>query len=110
MRVFDANPAVEQALAERDRLWQRGDVEHAYPHCWRCHRPVIFVATAQWFIAMDKGQLRERALDAVTGVEWFPAWGEERIRNMLATRPRLVHLPTAVLGRADPRPAMRGVQ
>ena len=87
MRVFDANPEVEQALASRGRLWQRGDVEHAYPHCWRCHRPVIFLATAQWFIAMDKGELRERALDAVTKVEWFPAWGEERIRNMLATRP-----------------------
>ncbi len=87
MRVFDANPEVEKALASRGRLWQRGDVEHAYPHCWRCHRPVIFLATAQWFIAMDNGGLRERALDAVTQVEWFPAWGEERIRNMLATRP-----------------------
>ena len=87
MRVFDANPEVEQALAARGRLWQRGDVEHAYPHCWRCHRPVIFLATAQWFIAMDNGGLRERALDAVTKVAWFPAWGEERIRNMLATRP-----------------------
>ena len=87
MRVFDANPEVEQALASRGRLWQRGDVEHAYPHCWRCHRPVIFLATAQWFIAMDKGRLRERALDAVTKVAWFPAWGEERIHNMLATRP-----------------------
>ena len=87
MRVFDANPEVEQALAARGRLWQRGDVEHAYPHCWRCHRPVIFLATAQWFIAMDNGGLRERAMDAVTKVEWFPAWGEERIRNMLATRP-----------------------
>ena len=87
VRVFEANPEVEQALAARGRLWQRGDVEHAYPHCWRCHRPVIFLATAQWFIGMDKGALRERALDAVTRVEWFPAWGEERIRNMLATRP-----------------------
>ena len=87
MRVFEANPEVEQALAARGRLWQRGDVEHAYPHCWRCRRPVIFLATAQWFIAMDKGALRERALEAVTRVEWFPAWGEERIRGMLATRP-----------------------
>ncbi|MCY4600596.1 MAG: isoleucine--tRNA ligase [Acidobacteria bacterium] len=87
MRVFDANPEVENALAARGRLWRRSDVEHAYPHCWRCHRAVIFLATAQWFIAMDKGALRERALDAVTRVEWFPAWGEERIRNMLETRP-----------------------
>ena len=87
MRVFDANPEVERALASRGRLWQRGDVEHAYPHCWRCHHPVIFLATAQWFITMDRERLRERALDAVSGVEWFPAWGEERIRNMLETRP-----------------------
>ncbi len=87
MRVFDANPEVEKALTARGRLWRRSDVEHAYPHCWRCHRAVIFLATAQWFIAMDKGALRARALDAVTRVEWFPAWGEERIRNMLATRP-----------------------
>ena len=87
MRVFDANPEVEQALAARGRLWQRDDVEHAYPHCWRCHHPVIFVATAQWFITMDRERLRERALGAVAGVEWFPAWGEERIHNMLATRP-----------------------
>ena len=87
MRVFDANPEVERALAARGRLWRRDDVEHAYPHCWRCHRPVIFVATAQWFITMDRERLRERALGAVAGVEWFPAWGEERIHNMLATRP-----------------------
>ena len=87
LRVFDANPRVEEALAARGRLWHRDDVEHAYPHCWRCHKPVIFLATAQWFIRMDAGSLRERALEAVAGVEWFPAWGEERIRGMLATRP-----------------------
>ena len=86
-RVFDANPAVEQELAARGRLWRRDEVEHAYPHCWRCHRPVVFRATAQWFIAMDRGELRARALDAVSAVEWFPAWGEQRIRNMLETRP-----------------------
>ena len=87
LRVFDANPQVEEALAARGRLWHRDAVEHAYPHCWRCHEPVIFLATAQWFIRMDAGALRERALEAVAGVEWFPAWGQERIRGMLATRP-----------------------
>ena len=87
LRVFDANPKVEQALASRKRLWHRDVVEHTYPHCWRCRRPVIFLATAQWFISMDRGSLRQRALDAVTKVDWFPAWGEERIRNMLSTRP-----------------------
>jgi isoleucyl-tRNA synthetase len=78
---------VESALAERGRLWRRSDLEHSYPHCWRCHHPVIFLATSQWFIALDRGDLRQRALDAIAGVEWFPAWGEERIHNMVANRP-----------------------
>jgi isoleucyl-tRNA synthetase len=86
-KVFDANPKVEAALTAAGRLWHRETVEHAYPHCWRCHRPVIFLATWQWFIAMDTDDLRSRALAAIKQVEWFPAWGEERIRNMLANRP-----------------------
>ena len=86
-KVFDANPRVEAALDEAGRLWHRDTVDHTYPHCWRCHHPVIFLATWQWFIAMDKGGLRQRALDAVRGVEWFPGWGEERIHGMLANRP-----------------------
>ena len=92
MQVFDANPEVENALRDAGRLWHRDELEHPYPHCWRCHRPIIFLATPQWFIAMDVdanagGGLRPRALDAITQVEWFPRWGEERIRGMLATRP-----------------------
>jgi isoleucyl-tRNA synthetase len=87
LRVFDANPKIEAALSARGRLWHRETVQHAYPHCWRCHHPVIFLATAQWFIAMDARDLRARALDAIRHVEWFPAWGEERIHNMLANRP-----------------------
>jgi len=86
-KVFDANPKVEAALADAGRLWHRDSVDHTYPHCWRCHRPVIFLATSQWFIAMDHENLRGRALDAIRQVEWYPAWGEERIRNMLANRP-----------------------
>src|SRR5512136_2216165 len=72
LRVFDANPRIEQALADRKRLWHRESFEHAYPHCWRCHNPVIFLATAQWFIAMDAADLRARALDAVSKVHWVP--------------------------------------
>ena len=87
MRVFDANPKVEDALAARGRLWHRDTLEHAYPHCWRCSNPVIFLATSQWFIAMSARDLRERALEAIGHVQWFPAWGEERIRGMLANRP-----------------------
>jgi isoleucyl-tRNA synthetase len=87
MRVFDANPRIEEALRERGRLLHRETYAHTYPHCWRCHNPVIFLATAQWFIAIDHEGLRERALAAVSGARWIPAWGEERITNMLAHRP-----------------------
>ena len=75
MQVFEANPAVESALRDAGRLWHREDFEHTYPHCWRCHHPVIFLATPQWFIAMDssstngRGSLRRDALDAITKVD-----------------------------------------
>ena len=87
IRVFDANPKVEEALATRGRLWHRATFEHSYPHCWRCHNPVILLATSQWFIAMGARDLRKRALKAIGKVRWFPAWGEERIHGMLANRP-----------------------
>ena len=86
-KVFDANPKVEAALVEAGRLWHSEPIDHTYPHCWRCHHPVIFLATWQWFIKMDANNLRDRALAAITQVEWFPAWGEERIHDMLANRP-----------------------
>jgi isoleucyl-tRNA synthetase len=102
-RVFDANPRIEEALRERGRLWHRRTFEHSYPHCWRCHNPVIFLATSQWFIALDgaklqRGQsgsgsgagrtLRETALRAVDeDVKWIPSWGRDRIYNMVANRP-----------------------
>ncbi len=91
LRVFDANPRIEDALAERHRLWYRDTFEHTYPHCWRCHNPVIFLATLQWFITMDgkgeAGTLRELAIDSTDKIEWFPAWGAERMRNMFVGRP-----------------------
>ena len=97
-RVFDANPTIEEALKERGRLWHRETFQHSYPHCWRCHNPVIFLATSQWFIAMDgAARSRERprvarsasaALDAIDNdVRWVPAWGRDRIYNMVANRP-----------------------
>ena len=86
-RVFDANPRIEEALAARGRLWHRETLTHSYPHCWRCHNPVIFLATSQWFISMTAGGLRERALDEVARAKWIPGWGEERIHGMVANRP-----------------------
>jgi isoleucyl-tRNA synthetase len=93
-RVFDANPNVEQALKERSRLWHRETFAHQYPHCWRCHNPVIFLATSQWFISMDNVRLpdghtlREDAIDAIDNkVKWIPSWGHDRIYNMVKGRP-----------------------
>ncbi len=83
--VWEANPIVIELLG--DALLSQQRVEHSYPHCWRCHNPTIFRATEQWFIGMERNDLRARAIEAVRGVKWLPAWGEERIANMIATRP-----------------------
>ncbi len=85
LKVFDANPAVEAALQAAGRLWSRTDFEHSYPHCWRCHRPVIFLATSQWFISMDG--LRKAAILECERTTWIPAWGRERMSGMFETRP-----------------------
>jgi isoleucyl-tRNA synthetase len=87
LKVWDANPKVEAALQERGRLWFREDFDHQYPHCWRCHNPVIFMATSQWFIAMDAKEFRQRALKAIGDTRWIPAWGQARIEGMIANRP-----------------------
>ena len=86
-RVFDANPRIVELLREKGALLASGRETHAYPICWRCKNPIIFRATEQWFIGLDRAGLRERALEAIAGVRWYPAWGEERIRNMIALRP-----------------------
>jgi isoleucyl-tRNA synthetase len=85
--VWEANPIVVEILKERGALLALENIEHSYPHCWRCHNATIFRATDQWFIGMENHQLRQRALDAIRGVKWQPEWGEERISNMIATRP-----------------------
>jgi isoleucyl-tRNA synthetase len=87
LTVWEANPKVEAALAEAGRLWHREDYHHTYPHCWRCHKPVIFLATAQWFIAMEAKDLRARALQAIAETRWIPTWGRARIEGMIANRP-----------------------
>src|SRR6478672_1061154 len=89
--VFQANQPIIELLKARGVLMAEAKIEHSYPHCWRCHNPVIFRATEQWFISMeapvDGTTLRERSLDEIKKVKWIPAWGEERISNMIATRP-----------------------
>ncbi len=86
-KVFDANPEIVAFLRERNVLVASGKQTHSYPTCWRCKNPIIFRATEQWFIALDKDGFRQKALDAISRVRWFPAWGQERISNMIATRP-----------------------
>ena len=106
--VFAANPFIIEHLRERGALMGQADIYHSYPHCWRCHNPVIFRATEQWFIGMETSMpystrarsfdededdagdatFRERALQQIHGeIQWDPKWGEERIANMIATRP-----------------------
>ena len=85
--VWEANPLVIQLLEANGALAAQAKVEHSYPHCWRCHNPVIFRATEQWFIGMQREALRTKALEAIRAVKWHPSWGEERMTNMIATRP-----------------------
>jgi isoleucyl-tRNA synthetase len=86
-QIFDANPHIVALLRQRGNLVAEGTIEHSYPHCWRCHQPLLFRATEQWFISLAHRNLRRQALDAVKQVKWIPVWGEERISAMLETRP-----------------------
>lgn len=85
--VWEANPIVIEILKSRGALLAMEQIDHSYPHCWRCHNPTIFRATEQWFIGMDRNSLRQRALDAIHNVKWKPTWGDDRISNMVASRP-----------------------
>lgn len=85
--VFKANSSIIELLRERDSLLGESDLTHSYPHCWRCKRPVIFRATAQWFISMEVGHLRKKALEVIDNVNWIPDWGKGRITSMVSGRP-----------------------
>jgi isoleucyl-tRNA synthetase len=90
-KVFAANAPIVELLKARGVLLHTEKIEHSYPHCWRCHNPIIFRATEQWFISMEAplggSTFRKRTLEEIKKVKWDPAWGEERISNMIATRP-----------------------
>jgi isoleucyl-tRNA synthetase len=96
MKVWAANPVILAMLEERGALLASRDLEHSYPHCWRCHKPVIYRATEQWFISLETPiqrtegseiKFRDLAIEEIDKVVWDPAWGKERITNMIATRP-----------------------
>ncbi|TBR21200.1 MAG: isoleucine--tRNA ligase, partial [Candidatus Nitrosotenuis sp.] len=86
-RVPQVNPDVIEELNVRGMLLFTENINHSYPHCWRCKNPVIFRATAQWFIGMEHNGLRVKALAEINRVEWVPKWGKERIFGMVENRP-----------------------
>ncbi len=86
--VFKANPKIIDDLNERGVLLAQSDLNHSYPHCWRCKKPIIFRATQQWFVKIDHDNLRARAKEIIASkVKWVPEAGEERITAMVAGRP-----------------------
>src|SRR2546427_7462299 len=88
LTVWDANPKIVDLLRARGALVAEVALDHTYPHCWRCKTPTLFRATEQWFVALDQQGLGTRTLEAIgRDVRWIPAWGEERIFNMIAHRP-----------------------
>jgi isoleucyl-tRNA synthetase len=86
LTVWDANPKIIEHLRAAGKLVARQEMTHTYPHCWRCKNPTLLRATEQWFISMDKNNLRQRALEEIHKVKWIPPWGEDRIANMVLTR------------------------
>jgi isoleucyl-tRNA synthetase len=85
--VFDADPLITQRLVEMGVMLAHGESRHRYPHCWRCHKPVIYRATEQWFVNVDHEGLRGRMLAAAEKVAWVPRWGRTRFISMLSERP-----------------------
>jgi isoleucyl-tRNA synthetase len=98
LSVWQANPRVIETLAEKNLLLKHDKLQHSYPHCWRHKTPIIFRATTQWFVRMDAPSakavagsggvaLRQAALDAIEQTAFYPAWGQPRLRAMIANRP-----------------------
>jgi isoleucyl-tRNA synthetase len=87
MDVEEANPQIIAWLGERGSLVGAVDITHSYPHCWRCHNPVIFRATDQWFVSMEANGLREKALSEIEKLKWYPDWAIKRLNAMIENRP-----------------------
>ena len=92
LSIWKANPQIVETLQQAGSLLKSAKLKHSYMHCWRHKTPVVYRATAQWFASMDKKvasgkSLRETALEGIEATEFYPAWGKQRLRNMIANRP-----------------------
>ncbi|MGT3154754.1 isoleucine--tRNA ligase [Legionella pneumophila] len=87
LSVLKANEDILAVLSERGVLLANESIRHSYPHCWRHKSPMIFLATPQWFISMDKSNLRQAIVNEIEKVNWVPDWGKARISNMVENRP-----------------------
>ena len=87
MHVFKSDEKVIEQLNKSGKLISNSNYSHSYPHSWRSKAPLIFRATSQWFISMDKNNLRKKALDQIENVEWFPKNSKKRILSMINDRP-----------------------
>ena len=85
--ILDANKIILKILKTKKALLFSEETEHSYPHCWRCHQPLLFRATKQWFVGVDKNQLRSKTLEEIKKIKWVPAIGEKRIFSMVELRP-----------------------
>ena len=88
-KIFEANPVIVADLAASGHLLSdpKASLRHSYPHCWRCHHPVVFRATDQWFLSLEHDDLRQKTLAEIDRVRWIPSWGRERIHGMIQNRP-----------------------
>jgi len=86
-KIFDANRTIVEDLRGSGHLLAASELRHSYPHCWRCHNPVVFRATDQWFLSLAHQDLRKKTLEEIDRVRWIPRWGRERIYGMIENRP-----------------------
>ena len=88
-KIWEMNPQIVKDLAASGHLLSPPDatLSHSYPHCWRCHKPIIFRATDQWFLSLEHDGLRQKTLAEIDRVRWIPRWGRERIHGMIQNRP-----------------------
>lgn len=84
LNVEEGNKKIVAALQESGALLGAGKIRHSYPHCWRCKNPILFRATEQWFVSVEK--FREQTLKAINEVKWIPSWGKEKMSDLVKER------------------------